>query len=385
MESYGARHADAVAVKGGVWIALASPVSLSPPPVRYAALLCLVLPHADGFVRVHEIMGADNAEADNIPLYVIVCLLRQSAIAVTLTRLTHHVLVWLVRVTAWSPAVVFTATSTLIHEVIYWGFYLFSRLDARYGLARCYRIDAIPARQLHHSQGDPARIAQWHAERETPESLVSWAATCALVNHLVLQPMTLYWCHVWFAGDRATFLPDAPVTYTTSEKFLGFILVLVANEVATYGVHRLFHSAAFFPWLHKHHHNFVKVDILGSEHAHVLEHLLGTQLSIATVCASTSADMASWLVFVSMKCWETCELHSGYDFRGTMLGRLGLFNGFRCVYHHWHHAGHIHSNFGSFMFLDYWLGTMRSFLDDVKEKRRMRSAVTKLGCACVEQ
>jgi sterol desaturase/sphingolipid hydroxylase (fatty acid hydroxylase superfamily) len=151
------------------------------------------------------------------------------------------------------------------------------------------------------------------------------------------------------------------------------------NEFATWIIHRITHSPRVFRRIHYLHHTFLAAEVIGGEHAHALEHLLGTQLVVFLFVCGTSSwrptpDVATFLMWTALKVEESCQLHSGYDLNSTFLGRLGLLQGWRSRFHYAHHTGGSKPrNLSSLMLADWLFGTMTEFIreeEDVMRKRK---------------
>lgn len=65
--------------------------------------------------------------------------------------------------------------------------------------------------------------------------------------------------------------------------------------------------------------------------------------------------------WIAVRLQQTYEVHSGYCFRGSFLHKIGLTNSDGAAYHDFHHTKNS-GNFGGGMYLDYFFGTMDSYV-----------------------
>ncbi|KAG5488660.1 hypothetical protein JIQ42_00272 [Leishmania sp. Namibia] len=158
-----------------------------------------------------------------------------------------------------------------------------------------------------------------------------------------------------------------------------FLIANVINEVGFYTAHSILHSSpTLYRMFHKKHHMYTGTISIAAEYATPLEEILAN--SIPTVAyfsfmffhytreqASKSAFVTSaraWPLFMTWmwaRLWETYEVHSGYCFNDTWLGKLGLLHGHRARFHDFHHTHNV-CNYGSGLFMDALLNTMDPYL-----------------------
>jgi hypothetical protein len=70
--------------------------------------------------------------------------------------------------------------------------------------------------------------------------------------------------------------------------------------------------------------------------------------------------MFVWAIYFSWRVWQNYELHSGFDFGKSFLGRLGLLHGLCARFHEFHHNRN--QGYGVCLLGDYLMGTMDEFL-----------------------
>ncbi|KAK7199975.1 C-4 sterol methyl oxidase [Novymonas esmeraldas] len=186
------------------------------------------------------------------------------------------------------------------------------------------------------------------------------------------------------------FAPDDVAAYLRGQNLLQmltslfvvaqhFLLANAINEVGFYSAHALLHSnPTLYRMFHKKHHMYTGTIGIAAEYATPLEEVLAN--AIPTVGyfvfmlfnftreeASHSAFVTSaraWPLFMTWmwaRLWETYEVHSGYCFENTWLGKLGLMHGHRARFHDFHHTHNV-GNYGGATFMDALFNTMDPYL-----------------------
>jgi hypothetical protein len=109
--------------------------------------------------------------------------------------------------------------------------------------------------------------------------------------------------------------------------------------------HRLLHSKLLYARFHKQHHAFRGSVGAAAEFAGPTEVVLSNQLPTVGLLLAVGAHplvQAAWLV---LRLTQTYEVHSGYEFSDTLIGRLGLTA--NETSHHDHHHSVNLGNFGA--------------------------------------
>lgn len=293
--------------------------------------------------------------------YIACCLMRQTIVCVLLANYVVQPGLALLHFLfpALSATWVFTISASVIHDAIFWGWILF--------------VDVIQ----RHCFWEHCRIKD-NKNRKTPcrERIVRTVAMRTAFVHAFIHPLTSYLCHRYIGAENPEFKePWAPLTRPFVYQCLSFAQLILFNEFATWFVHRLTHTPYLYRKIHCMHHVFLIPEAIGGEHAHSFEHFLGTQLVVVLFMAGRNPDrltpdVATFLVWMALKVEESCQLHSGYDFNSTLLGRLGFLQGWRSRFHFAHHTnGRKPVNLSSLMLADYLFGTMKEFIEE--EERRL--------------
>jgi sterol desaturase/sphingolipid hydroxylase (fatty acid hydroxylase superfamily) len=172
-----------------------------------------------------------------------------------------------------------------------------------------------------------------------------------VVNHLIVQPLSIYFAYDMFTycGTKVNAPVPSALTFLTH-----FAVFIAANDTLFYWVHRGLHHKSIYKYIHKKHHNF-KVNIgIASEFAHPIEDIFANVLPTFAGCllmGSHTLIICAWLV---IRIAETVDAHSGFNFRFSPFSFLPWQGGAdRHDYHHSHNVG----CFGSFfIFWDWAMG-----------------------------
>ena len=170
-------------------------------------------------------------------VHVAVCLVRGPAIATAVTFFVMApLLARFAAATGWSSAAVFAASSTLVHEVIFGGFLLLTRLADRYQWFTQYRLPRSK-RQV------------------TAPAHVAYVAKRTAFLHLIVQPISLYVIFWAIADGDGVLSPIRPIDQSWAEVWWNFFVLNVASEIITYAIHSNSHRPFLYRNIHKEHHS----------------------------------------------------------------------------------------------------------------------------------
>lgn len=205
------------------------------------------------------------------------------------------------------------------------------------------------------------KLTRKDAEIPTP-ALIKQLLTEAAVNQLLVAPVIaalLFSAAKHFGMPSVgSALPDVP---TMLVMFAG---AHAFNDVGFYFTHRLLHHPKLYARFHKQHHQFRGSVGAAAEFAGPVEVLLSNQIPTAGFLLLWGAHPLIQSVWIVLRLFQTYEVHSGYDFRHTTLGKLGVTaNGM--AYHDHHHTVNM-GNFGS-EHMDWLMGTMDYWVRDGEE------------------
>jgi len=187
--------------------------------------------------------------------------------------------------------------------------------------------------------------------------LVKQLLSEAAINHLVTSPITSL---LVFSLADALGMPAANAPLPSPLHMAGlFAAAHTFNDFTFYWTHRLLHSKLLYARFHKQHHAFRGSVGAAAEFAGPTEVVLSNQLPTVGLLLAVGAHplvQAAWLV---LRLTQTYEVHSGYEFSDTLIGRLGLTA--NETSHHDHHHSVNLGNFGA-EHTDWLFGTMDHFL-----------------------
>jgi sterol desaturase/sphingolipid hydroxylase (fatty acid hydroxylase superfamily) len=201
--------------------------------------------------------------------------------------------------------------TVLVHEMLYVAMNTFFYLCDSRGWLATYKLPRTPRMAI-------------------PPGLLRDTLLDAFFGHVIFQPIGLYYLFALVRPQGAPSLllaPNAPLP-SVWQLHLLFLGANFTNEFLFYFIHRLFHeSSTLYRMFHKQHHKYVGTIGFASEYAHFVEQLAANDFPTFAFCFLWGTHPLVWFVFLSWRLSETYETHSGYDFRQTWLGKIGLLNG----------------------------------------------------------
>ena len=195
---------------------------------------------------------------------------------------------------------------------------------------------------------------------ELPDKpLVKQLLTEAAINHFVTSPITaaLLFTVVKWCGMPPPTEPLPPVANLA----LLFVAAHTFNDFGFYWTHRLLHHRLFYGTFHKQHHAFKGTIGAAAEFAHPLEAVLSNQIPTVGMLLAIGAHPLVQGVWLVLRLTQTYEVHSGYDFSESLVGKLGLTAN-ESSFHDHHHTYNV-GNFGA-EHTDWLFGTMDHYLRD---------------------
>lgn len=112
-------------------------------------------------------------------------------------------------------------------------------------------------------------------------------------------------------------------------------------------MHRIIHLPKFY-WIHKEHHEYNVTMSLAPQYAHPIEHIFANTIPVGIGYKLLSkvypVHIFTILIWITMRMFETCDGHSGYNWPWGQSQLLPFSAG--GSYHYFHHKQNV-GNFGA--------------------------------------
>lgn len=222
-----------------------------------------------------------------------------------------------------------TVFTFLVHEVFYWGSFLPFLI-----------LDRIP--YFH----------RWKIQEAPNSSSVQlFCFRRVLITHLFLVLPMIVVTHPIFdiIGSKHT-LPLPSVATIASQVVLFFII----EDAAFFFGHRALHTPYLYKKVHSVHHLHATPFGIAAEYAHPIEVLL---LGLATFLGPmlVGPHHLTLLIYLGLRCMQTVECHSGYDFPWSLNRWMPGYGG--ADFHDHHHRSFSGNYSSTFTWMDYLMGT----------------------------
>lgn len=215
-----------------------------------------------------------------------------------------------------------TTVTFVIHELFYWGSYL-PFLFADY-IPYCKRWKIQPDKPI------------------TP-SVHSNCIRRVVANHFLLVLPIILLTHPLFdlMGAQHTVETLPPLHIVAMQVAIFFAI----EDLVFYYGHRLLHTPYLYRTVHIVHHEHAAPFGLAAEYAHPVEVMF---LGMATVAgpAIFGPHLFTLYIYLALRCMQTVECHSGYDFPWSPNRWIPLYGGAKFHdHHHRIHSGNYSSTF----------------------------------------
>lgn len=228
-----------------------------------------------------------------------------------------------------------TIVTFVIHEIFYWGsFFPF------------YIADSIPYFRRWKVQDDKPNTseAQMNCTRRV------------LVNHLFLVLPIIVFTHPLF--DFVGMPSSVETLPSTSYLILQVAFFFLVEDFIFYWGHRALHTPYLYKHVHSVHHHHAAPFGIAAEYAHPFEVLF---LGTATIAGPLliPPHLFTLQVYLALRCMQTVECHSGYDFPWSLNRFFPLYGG--AYFHDHHHRIHSGNYSSTFIWVDALFGTDVAF------------------------
>lgn len=203
------------------------------------------------------------------------------------------------------------------HSLAVWGSVAFFGALRKWKLAEQHRIT--------QKDPDPKIVRELFSEAIADHVVVQW-----LFIYFVMAP--LYNRVTGLGGNFAS--ASLPSTFTMVWQLL---VCVVLEDAIFYWTHRALHHKAIYKHVHHEHHKIKINHVLASQHAHILEKLIGNSLPFWAPCMLLDVHCVTLMAWTLLQITESSEAHSGYDLPWSpfVLTR----DGGRHDFHHSHAGG----------------------------------------------
>lgn len=239
-----------------------------------------------------------------------------------------------------------TVVTFLIHEFFYWTSYLPFIIADRIPYLNRYKIQP---------------------EKQNTASLHSNCIKRLVLSHFLLVLPMIMLSHPIFdhMGSDYT-VQTIPSLQTLLSQIILFFLI---EDFVFYWGHRALHT----PWLYKHvhsiHHEHAAPFGIAAEYAHPLEIMF---LGLATLVGPMliGPHLLTLYTYLALRCIQTVECHSGYDFPWSLNRWFPLYGG--ADFHDHHHRIHSGNYSSTFIWVDRLHGTDTAY-QHWKRKQRVKT------------
>jgi sterol desaturase/sphingolipid hydroxylase (fatty acid hydroxylase superfamily) len=232
---------------------------------------------------------------------------------------------------------VFVIGTWLVHFTVFWGWNAF--------LTVCYRYNLFPERRILGG--------------EFPSSdLVRKCVVHLLSNHLLVQPIALYFLYPAFAYFGATVSGPLPPAHIILRDLTVAALI---NDTLFYWGHRMLHHKSVYKYIHKQHHQFKATIGMACEYAHPVEDVVSNLIPTLSGCLLMGSHVLVFWLWLAIALTFTIDAHSGYTFLMSPFNKLPFQVG--SDRHDFHHSHNVGCYGAAFRFWDSVMGTDKAFND----------------------
>ncbi|KNC49321.1 4-alpha-methyl-sterol C4-methyl-oxidase [Thecamonas trahens ATCC 50062] len=165
-------------------------------------------------------------------------------------------------------------------------------------------------------------------------SLLAETVKTIVINHLIVQPLLLWYLYIPFKAMGFHISPQLPSAW---EMVWQIAVAVAVNETLFYFAHRTLHTKALYKAIHKQHHRYHAAVGIASEFAHPVEDLLANAIPTLAGMLLVGPHLATLLVWLALRVLETVDAHSGYAFPWSPFHFMDVAG--KHDFHHSHNVG----------------------------------------------
>lgn len=232
------------------------------------------------------------------------------------------------RVSEWQLRTVVTFG---VHELFYWGTFIPFWIADRIPYARRWKVQP---------------------ESDNGAAAIAHCAWRVMLNHCCLVLPIIFVTHPLYQLMGTTHhLHALPSLVTLIAQVVFFFIV---EDFVFYWGHRALHTPFLYRHVHSVHHHHAAPFGIAAEYAHPFEVMF---LGAATLAGPmlVGPHLLTLYIYLALRCVQTVECHSGYDFPWSLNRWLPLYGG--ADFHDHHHRIHSGNYSSTFTWVDKMYGT----------------------------
>ena len=241
--------------------------------------------------------------------------------------------------------IIFMIGTWLVHFTVFWGWNAF--------LTICYKYNLFPERRIQGG-ANPSK------------ELIKDCVIHLLTNHLLIQPIALYFLYPAFAYFGTTIRGPLPSMQIIVRDLAVAALI---NDTLFYWGHRMLHHKYIYKYIHKQHHQFKATIGIACEYAHPVEDIISNLIPTLSGCLIMGSHILVFWLWLAIALTFTIDAHSGYSFMISPFNKLPFQVG--SDRHDFHHSHNVGCYGAAFRFWDSIMGTDKAFIE--YEKARLKN------------